>query len=72
MTRENGRRMKRRQPFLFFNKNFSKKCLTGFMFYDIISNCQADMAQAVEHILGKDEVPSSNLGISSRKRKDTQ
>ena len=25
----------------------------------------ADMAQLVEHILGKDEVPSSNLGISS-------
>ena len=25
------------------------------------------MAQLVEHILGKDEVPSSNLGISSIK-----
>ena len=25
------------------------------------------MAQLVEHILGKDEVPSSNLGSSSRK-----
>ncbi len=31
--------------------------------------CQgvADIAQSVERILGKDEVPSSNLGISSRK-----
>ena len=27
------------------------------------------MAQSVEHILGKDEVPGSNPGISSRKRK---
>ena len=26
----------------------------------------ADIAQQVERILGKDEVPSSNLGISSR------
>ncbi len=26
------------------------------------------MAQLVEHILGKDEVPSSNLGSSSKKR----
>ena len=26
----------------------------------------ADIAQSVERILGKDEVPSSNLGISSR------
>ena len=25
------------------------------------------MAQLVEHILGKDEVPSSNLGSSSKK-----
>ena len=28
----------------------------------------AAMAQLVEHILGKDEVPSSNLGSSSKKR----
>ena len=28
------------------------------------------MAQLVEHILGKDEVPSSNLGSSSRQIKD--
>ena len=28
---------------------------------------RADIAQPVERILGKDEVPSSNLGISSRK-----
>ena len=26
------------------------------------------MAQLVEHILGKDEVPSSNLGSSSKKK----
>ena len=28
----------------------------------------AAMAQLVEHILGKDEVPSSNLGSSSKKK----
>ena len=28
-------------------------------------NTVADMAQVVEHILGKDEVPGSNPGISS-------
>ena len=28
----------------------------------------AAMAQLVEHILGKDEVPSSNLGSSSMKK----
>ncbi len=30
---------------------------------------RADIAQPVERILGKDEVPSSNLGISSKPRK---
>ena len=27
------------------------------------------MAQQVEHVLGKDEVPGSNPGISSKRRK---
>ena len=31
----------------------------------------AAMAQLVEHILGKDEVPSSNLGISLKTRRLT-
>ena len=30
---------------------------------------RADIAQPVERILGKDEVPSSNLGISSKPQK---
>ncbi len=30
---------------------------------------RAAMAQLVEHILGKDEVPSSNLGSSSKTKK---
>ena len=34
-------------------------CLCAILF--------ADMAQQVEHVLGKDEVPGSNPGISSRK-----
>lgn len=29
------------------------------------SKIKADMAQSVEHALGKGEVPSSNLGIST-------
>ena len=28
----------------------------------------ADMAQLVEHVLGKDEVPGSNPGISSKQK----
>ena len=32
----------------------------------------AAMAQLVEHILGKDEVPSSNLGISLKTRRLTE
>ena len=45
--------------------NFS---LTKQIYYDIINNRQefANMAQSAEHILGKDEVPGSNPGISSR------
>ena len=35
-------------------------CLCAILF--------ADMAQQVEHVLGKDEVPGSNPGISSMKR----
>ena len=34
-------------------------CLCAILF--------ADMAQQVEHVLGKDEVPGSNPGISSKK-----
>ena len=37
-------------------------CVTGKY-----PRANAAMAQLVEHILGKDEVPSSNLGSSSRK-----
>ena len=32
----------------------------------------ADMAQEVEHVLGKDEVTSSNLVISSKKNRRTR
>ena len=45
-----------------------KFSLTKSIWYDIINNRQefANMAQSAEHILGKDEVPGSNPGISSR------
>ena len=36
-----------------------------------IGTANANMAQLVEHILGKDEVPSSNLGISLKTRRLT-
>ena len=45
---------------------FSKKGLTNSPRFDIISLAVAAMAQLVEHILGKDEVPGSNPGSSSR------
>ena len=52
---------------------FSKKLLTKRVLFVIIIHghkirCYeyAAMAQLVEHILGKDEVPSSNLGSSSK------
>ena len=47
-----------------------KKCLTfeHIVVIIYIVRCAA-MAQVVEHILGKDEVTSSNLVSSSRKRK---
>ena len=41
----------------------------GYLLYQTTPN-YADVAQSVEHILGKDEVTSSNLVISSTK-KDT-
>lgn len=45
-----------------------KFSLTKSIWYVIINNRQefANMAQSAEHILGKDEVPGSNPGISSR------
>ena len=53
--------------FQFFEK-FFKKLLTGLFFYAIIlKQCDATMAQSAEHILGKDEVPGPNPGISSIK-----
>ncbi len=44
-----------------------KKVLTLRLLYDImcIRWDNANMAQSAEHILGKDEVPGSNPGISS-------
>ena len=64
---------------LFFNFSqflsfFSKKLLTKAFLFDIITSAcgnicgNAAMAQLVEHILGKDEVPSSNLGSSSKQK----
>ena len=50
-----------------------KKVLTNQFLFVIMTLAEreylrkrAAMAQLVEHILGKDEVPSSNLGSSSR------
>ncbi len=40
--------------------------MTYYHFFAIITLAVAAMAQLVEHILGKDEVPSSNLGSSSK------
>ncbi len=51
------------------NKNyiFFKNLLTKPLQYDIIYDCNgADMAQSVEHILGKDEVIGSIPIISSK------
>ena len=55
------------------NEVFLKKVLTKHLLFVIISFAEreylrkrAAMAQLVEHILGKDEVPSSNLGSSSK------
>ena len=51
---------------------FFKNLLTNHSLFVIITSAcgkisgNAAMAQLVEHILGKDEVPSSNLGSSSR------
>ena len=57
--------MKTQLKITCFICNFS---LTKQIYYDIINNRQefANMAQSAEHILGKDEVPGSNPGISSR------
>ena len=41
--------------------------MLGFFYLIIIVIPDAAIAQSVERILGKDEVPSSNLGSSSRK-----
>ncbi len=57
-----------RVNFLRKNDNFFQKPIDKPrpVCYNVI-RCDAAMAQLVEHILGKDEVPSSNLGSSSRK-----
>ena len=49
---------------------FAKKCLTTVNSCDIMAKlCEnAAIAQPVERILGKDEVASSNLASSSKKR----
>ena len=69
MIRQNRAAVKHFEPyrirFIFFDK-ISAKLLTKSAVFDTISFAGAAMAQLVEHILGKDEVPSSNLGSSSR------
>ena len=57
---------------IFFKKN-AKKCIDKFFLicYNIVRHEEtfswyAAMAQLVEHILGKDEVPGPNPGSSSR------
>lgn len=56
------------KPLRYIEVKNSKFSLTKSIWYDIINNRQefANMAQSAEHILGKDEVPGSNPGISSR------
>ena len=49
---------------------FSGKVLTNTLFFAIIlksTMIDAGMAQSVEHVIGNDEVTSSNLVTSSRK-----
>ena len=53
------------------DKIFFKKGLTNRILFDIIYKSSrerrfADMAQSVEHVIGNDEVISSNLIISSK------
>ena len=56
-----------------YSENFLENVLTNTKIFDIIikrheevSLWYAAMAQLVEHILGKDEVPGPNPGSSSR------
>ena len=59
-------------PFAFFQKFFvflifPLAFFPHLVYYIPVAPLEcADIAQPVERILGKDEVPSSNLGISSR------
>ena len=53
----------------FFSKNLTEPLDFFLHFVYYITVAPADIAQPVERILGKDEVPSSNLGISSKPRK---
>ena len=51
------------------NKKILKKGLTNRILFGIMyksSRANADMAQSVEHVIGNDEVISSNLIISSK------
>ena len=45
--------------------NFPLAFFSVWVYYITVTPLDADIAQPVERILGKDEVPSSNLGISS-------
>ena len=63
--------MQEKKAFFISNKFFFfffVYLLTNRKMSAIIPSVDAAMAQLVEHILGKDEVPSSNLGSSSNKR----
>ena len=51
-----------------FKKNFKNLLAFGFglcYYSNVVARQRADIAQSVERILGKDEVASSNLAISS-------
>ena len=56
-----------------FRRLFLKKVLTIECLYDIMAKLSrnAAIAQSVERILGKDEVASSNLASSSKKKPRT-
>ena len=51
-----------------FLKKFKKRVDKSICFWYYIWVVDAAMAQSVERVLGKDEVPGSNPGSSSRKK----
>ena len=42
--------------------------MNGWLRYNV--RCSADVAQSVEHLIGNEEVGSSNLLISSKQKND--